>query len=79
MTSGTIALAPEPAAEPTPTFAIEAYWPTVVIRCKCDAKSTLVLLGTKAPIQCNACRQIYMIYDEMQVKVGPVSVQIKES
>lgn len=49
---------------------IAAHYPTVVVECQCEAKCIVVLIGTNTPNACPACRQTFVILDEMQVRVG---------
>lgn len=51
-------------------FKIMSHFPTVVVQCQCEAKTILCLFGVQVPQVCAACRNSYMIMDQMAVKVG---------
>lgn len=53
-----------------PKIDILGSYPTVIVRCSCEAQSILVLLGTGSVVPCPACQRPYKIMDEMNVKVG---------
>lgn len=51
-------------------FQIVNHWPTVIVQCQCDKKPVLVLIGPHNIVTCPACRNRYVITDDMQVGVG---------
>lgn len=54
-------------------FKIVNFYPTVVIQCQCEQKTVLVLIGTDNIVSCPACKDRFVIADQMAVSVGALA------
>ncbi len=54
-------------------FKIKTHYPTVILECQCPAKTVLAIVYANVPQACPACRNRYMITD--QIAVGVVAMR----
>lgn len=51
-------------------FRIKAHYPSVIVECQCPAKTVIALVFAHVPQTCPACRNRYMITDQIAVGVA---------
>lgn len=57
-------------------FTVKAWWPSVMLRCECEAKEPMILAGLGTSGGCPSCGRRYLLEDMFVNKEGDVGVKV---